>query len=129
MNLEYYRALPYTRRSEFILKDKDDGSTYWMAWIEELPECKAYGEDLPDAMLNLDIAFDDFINGMLHFNCSISVPDKEPIHNTEPTVISKSLEIYDFYCLDLTKESNEIGITKRPKQDFMRIEDALIAER
>ncbi len=71
--LDYYRALPYSRRAEGI---HDDGSPYWIAWIEELPGCKTDGATYWEAMLNLDAAFDDYIRAMLDFGSRIPVPNE-----------------------------------------------------
>lgn len=72
--LDYYKALPYSRRAEGIRDD--DGSPYWIAWIEELPGCKTDGTTYWEAMLNLDSAFDDYIMAMLEFGSRIPVPNE-----------------------------------------------------
>ena len=73
MTLEDYRLLPYHRNSEMI-QEEDGSSSYWSAWIEEIPECKAYGDTLNDAMLSLDSAFDDYILAMIDFGSEIPKP-------------------------------------------------------
>lgn len=72
--LDYYRALPYSRRAEGI--HDDDGAPYWIAWIDELPGCKTDGQTYWEAMLNLDAAFDDYIEAMLDFGSLIPVPNE-----------------------------------------------------
>ena len=70
--LEYYQSLPYTRLSEGI--QDGDGPPYWVAWINELSGCKTDGATLVDAMANLDVVFDDYIQAMLEFGSDISLP-------------------------------------------------------
>ena len=70
--LKDYQALPYSRRAERI--HEDDGSSYWVAWIHELPGCKTDGATQAKAMLNLDAAFDDYIEAMIEFEADIPVP-------------------------------------------------------
>ncbi len=72
--LKNYRALPYSRRAEGI--HEDDGSFYWVAWIHELLGCKTDGATYAEAMLNLDTAFDDYIEAMLEFGSDIPVPKR-----------------------------------------------------
>ncbi|MCE2439614.1 MAG: type II toxin-antitoxin system HicB family antitoxin [Candidatus Latescibacteria bacterium] len=71
--LDYYKALPYSRRAEGI---HDDGRPYWVVWIDELPGCKTDGATIWEAMLNLDAAFDDYIKAMLEFGSRIPVPNE-----------------------------------------------------
>ena len=71
-DLAYYRLLPYNRLSEPA--QNESGSRYWVVWIEEIPECKADGKTITDAMSNLDLAFDDYIEAMLEFSSEIAVP-------------------------------------------------------
>ena len=66
--LEYYKALPYSRRSEGFYSESPP---YWTAWIEELPGCKTDGETQAEALFNLDAAFDDYIEAMLEFGSDI----------------------------------------------------------
>ena len=70
--LKNYQALPYSRRAERI--HEDDGSSYWVAWIHELPGCKTDGATQAKAMLNLGAAFDDYIEAMIEFETDILVP-------------------------------------------------------
>ena len=72
-NLDYYRGLPYTRRAE---KRLDEDTPYWIAWIEELPGCKTDGSTCVEAMANLDVAFDDYIEAKLEFRSGIPMPQK-----------------------------------------------------
>ena len=74
--LKDYQALPYSRRAERI--HEDDGSSYWVAWIHELPGCKTDGATQAKAMLNLDAAFDDYIEAMIEFEADIPVPKGRP---------------------------------------------------
>ena len=72
-DLNYYRALPYTRRAE---KRQEDSEHYWIAWIDELPGCKTDGSTCVEAMANLDVAFDDYIEAKLEFESEIPLPVK-----------------------------------------------------
>ena len=72
--LELYKSLPYSRRAEGI--HEGEGPPYWVAWIEELPGCKTDGATHAEAMLNLDAAFDDYIEAMLEFESDIPVPQE-----------------------------------------------------
>ena len=74
MTLNDYQALPYSRRVERI--HEDDGSFYWVAWIHELDGCKTDGDTQAKAMLNLNIAFDDYIEAMIEFGNNIPTPEK-----------------------------------------------------
>ena len=74
LTLDYYRALPYSRRAEGLQEAGAD--RYWVAWIEELPGCKTDGATYEEAMANLDVAFDDYIEAMLEFGTKIAVPKK-----------------------------------------------------
>ena len=72
-DLNYYRALPYTRRAE---KRQEDSEHYWIAWIDELPGCKTDGSTCVEAMANLDVAFDDYIEAKMEFKSEIPLPAK-----------------------------------------------------
>ena len=72
-DLNYYRALPYTRRAE---KRQEDSEHYWIAWIDELPGCKTDGSTCVEAMANLDVAFDDYIEAKMEFKSEIPLPEK-----------------------------------------------------
>jgi len=75
-NLEYYRALPYTRRAEALYEG--DGPPYWVAWVEELQGCKTDGQTSLDAMANLDNAFDEYVEAMLEFGSEVPIPSRIP---------------------------------------------------
>jgi len=83
--LKDYRALPYSRRSERM--HEDDGSSYWVAWIHELPGCKTDGTTQAEAMLNLDTAFDDYIEAMIEFAAEIPVPKSRPKPKSRDDII------------------------------------------
>ena len=72
-DLSYYRALPYARRAEL---QQEDSEHYWVAWIEELPGCKTDGSTCVEAMANLDVAFDDYVEAKLEFKSEIPLPAK-----------------------------------------------------
>jgi len=72
-SLQYFRSLPYTRKSEFFLEPK--GKAYWLASIEELPGCKTDGATLAEAVLNLDSLFDDYIEAKLGWGSRIPEPE------------------------------------------------------
>ena len=75
MTLEEFRLLPYTRCHEFV--EEEGGSIYCLAWIKEIPECKADGKTVYEAMLNLDFAFDDYVEAMLEFGSNIPKPSRD----------------------------------------------------
>lgn len=76
--LKDYQALTYSRRVEGIYKD--DGSFYWVSWIDELPECQAIGGTYAEVMQNLNIEFDNYIEILLKSGANIPVPKREGIH-------------------------------------------------
>ena len=82
--LDYYRLLPYTRRSE--LMEGREGSFYWTVWIEEIPECRAYGDTEADAMVEFNTAFDDYIEAMIDAGLEITRPDRDIPHSTAMVV-------------------------------------------
>ena len=91
-NLAYYQGLPYSRHSEAI--HGEEGGPYWIAWIEELPGCKTDGETHIEAMANLDVAFDDYIEAMLKFGSEIQEP-RSPEIRPEELVLEVSVESLD----------------------------------
>ena len=74
LTLAHYRTLPYSRRAEGFHEAGAD--RYWVVWIDELPGCKTDGATYEEAMANLDVAFDDYIEAMLEFGTEIAVPKK-----------------------------------------------------
>ena len=78
MTLEDYRLVPYGREHDLLMGK--DGKPYYAAWITEIPECVAYGDTLLDAMTELDLVFDDYIEAMLEAGLPIAKLDKE-IHD------------------------------------------------
>lgn len=108
--LDYYRALPYSRRAEGI--HDDNGSPYWIAWIEELPGCKTDGATYWEAMLNLDSAFDDYIRAMMEFGSRIPVPNE---HNRRYVVgeITRDQIPLDYFIEVLDASDDEAAT--RPK--------------
>lgn len=76
--LEHYQSLPYSRRAEGI--HEDDEPFHWVVWIDELPGCKTDGATYEEAMVNLNAAFDEYIEAMLEFGSHIPTPKE--IHGT-----------------------------------------------
>lgn len=111
--LDYYRALPYSRRAEGI--HDDDGAPYWIAWIEELPGCKTDGATYWEAMLNLDSAFDDFIRAMLEFGSRIPLPNEHSRRYVVSEITRDQIPLDYFYEV-LHSSDDEAAI--RPKSTF-----------
>ncbi len=73
-SLEYYMGLPYTRKTEKV-EDEREG-VFWLAWIEELPGCKTDGRTQLEAVNNLHLTFDDYIEAMIEFESPIPEPEQ-----------------------------------------------------
>ena len=103
-NLAYYQGLPYSRHAEAI--HGEEGGPYWIAWVEELPGCKTDGENRIEAMANLDVAFDDYIEAMLKFGSEIQEPHRPEIRPEELVleVSVESLEAEDTPIKEIPKE-------------------------
>jgi predicted RNase H-like HicB family nuclease len=105
--LEDYRALHYSRRAEAVYEGS--GPPYWVAWIEELPGCKTDGATFPEAILNLDSAFDDYIEAMLGFGSHIPEPvRKNKVAGMEVTV-DEIVEQYSNECLRSVISDQAVG--------------------
>ena len=95
--LAHYQALPYTRRVEGFLDE--DGTFYWIAWIEEMPDCEAEGDTQGEALCNLNGIFDDYIEAMIEFEEIIPLPQKykslEAARETEPIKASDEIIMED----------------------------------
>ena len=74
-DLAYYRALPYTRRVEYK-EDEGEWASYFLSNIDELPGCFATGKTRSEAIYNLSLLFDDYIEGLLELRGEIP----EPVH-------------------------------------------------
>ena len=86
--LKNYQALNYSRLIEGMYKK--DGSFYWVAWIEELPECQAIGKTYTEAMQNLNTVFDDYIEILLKSEINIPMPKQKDIRiiKEEPSPVN-----------------------------------------
>jgi len=84
-DLNYYRALPYTRRVGYK-EDEGEWASYFLANIDELPGCFATGKTRSEAIYNLGLLFDDYIEGLLELRGEIP----EPVHP-----IAAELEVGD----------------------------------
>lgn len=73
-DLKYYRSLRYTRRCQLFM---EEGTRYWLAWIEELPGCKVEGSSKEEAYKNLGELFDDYVTSKVERG---SAPIPEPEH-------------------------------------------------
>lgn len=69
-DLQYYRALPYTR----AIRPSEDGG--WEASIEELPGCFAVGNTSGEAAILLDCAFDEYVEAKLAWGSDIVEPER-----------------------------------------------------
>lgn len=110
--LDYYRALPYSRRAEG--RYDEDGPPYWVVWIDELPGCKTDGATYWEAMLNLETAFDDYIIAMLEFGSRIPTPYKES-RKHEVRDLKRDEIPYDYFFGVL--EVNKDDKAARPKPE------------
>ena len=72
-DLQYYRALPYTRRIRLVI---EDGEKYWIAWVDELSGCKIDAPTKEEAFAFLDDVFDDYIAAKLEWKSSIAEPQR-----------------------------------------------------
>lgn len=73
-DLDYYRLLPYARRME---REEEEGAEpYWVARVDELGGCIAHGATRPEAILQLNIAFDEYIEAMLEWGKDIPEPER-----------------------------------------------------
>ena len=127
MKLNDYRLQPYTRRCDLILNDEDDGSTYWVAWIEELNGCEAYGDTLADAMLNLQGTFDCYIKAMLKWKKSIPVPGDEANYARSKSVVEPPETLENSKISVVTGESPEQELVVSGREPY-KIERPLLQE-
>ena len=73
-DLDYYRLLPYARRVD---REEEEGAeTYWVASVVELSGCMAHGASRPEAILQLNSAFDEYIEAMLGWGKDIPEPER-----------------------------------------------------
>jgi predicted RNase H-like HicB family nuclease len=72
-NLSYYQALPYTRRCQLNVEDRE---WFWLAWVEELPGCKVEGVTKAEAFRKLDELFDDYVMTKLEARGQIPEPTR-----------------------------------------------------
>ena len=84
-----YQALPYTRMVEGF--HDEDGSFYWLAWIEEMPDCEAEGDTVAAAQINLNGIFDDYIEAMLEFESDIPLPGRFKDKSAEEAAIEDAV--------------------------------------
>ena len=99
--LDYYRSLPYSRRAEGVHEGGE--RPYWVAWIKELSGCKTDGATFAEAMVNLDAAFDDYIEAMLEFGSEIPLPTRVRPEVFEVTEDENPLEsVFEFVVSDLS---------------------------
>ena len=97
--LEYYRSLPYSRRAEGVHEGGE--RPYWVVWIEELSGCKTDGATFAEAMVNLDAAFDDYIEAKLEFGSEIPLPTKAQPEVSEVRLDEISMEhVFEFVAPD-----------------------------
>ena len=80
-DLNYYRSLRYARRCQLFM---EEGTRYWLAWIEELPGCKVEGSSKEEAYKNLSELFDDYIGSKLEWDSEIPEPEQAEKRTTFP---------------------------------------------
>ncbi len=80
-DLSYYQLQPYTRRCQLFM---EEGTRYWLAWIEELPGCKVEGSSKEEAYKNLGELFDDYITSKLEWGTKIPAPGRPEKRTTFP---------------------------------------------
>ena len=73
--VQEYRRLPYRRRVEKL--DEEDGQ-YFVAFVEEIPWIRTFGDSGLDALYELDESFDDCILAMLEADDEIPRPTLWP---------------------------------------------------
>lgn len=71
MTLDYYRVLPYKKR---VNRAEEEGVHYFVAHIEEMPNCFATGDTRQEALMNLANAFDDTVTAFLELDREIPEP-------------------------------------------------------
>lgn len=81
--LDYYIGLPYSRRTEPVWED--DGSFYWLAWVEELDGCMTDGATELEAFNNLNDAFDAYVQASLEWGDEVPLPQKITQAGEPPT--------------------------------------------
>lgn len=89
---EYFRALPYHRRLR--LERDASGAEYFVAFIDELDGVEADGADPAEARLNLQSAFEDYVEAMLQWERTIPEPEVWPgpgyIPEDPPVAVAQS---------------------------------------
>lgn len=75
-DLRYYRSLPYTRRSQPF---RENGDSYWLAWIEEFEGCVAEGKTEQEAFAVLEEVFDDYVAAKHEWESEIPEPNKHRV--------------------------------------------------
>ena len=125
-NLAYYQGLPYSRHAEVIYGEP--GGPYWLVWVKELPGCKTDGKTYVEAMANLDIAFDDYIEAILEFGSEIQEPQREKIRPEELVLEVSEVSVESFQeedTIPISKVSEKLlanwanpNTTEAPKGDL-----------
>lgn len=116
-DLAYYRALPYTRR---VVHKEDEGewTSYFVASIEELEGCFATGKKREEAIYNLQLMFDDYIQGLLDMGDDIKEPEHPAFTGASEVEIEASGETQygRFYTLKPNRIIPEVEIKAAPKK-------------
>lgn len=113
-DLNYFRAIPYSRRLELIVES--DGTHYWIASIEELPGCRTDGKTCAEAILNLDDAFDLYIEAKLEWDSPIPKPTRPKV-KVQNVPCEKSL---------VPKLEEPIGCSISPQGEYVATEKKLV---
>ena len=116
-DLAYYRALPYTRR---VVHKENEGewASYFVASIEELEGCFATGEKREEAIYNLQLMFDDYIQGLLDMGDDIKEPEHPAFTGASEVEIEASGEMQyrRYYILKPNRIRPEVKIKAAPKK-------------
>ena len=116
-DLAYYRALPYTRR---VVHKENEGewTSYFVASIEELEGCFATGKKREDAIYNLQLMFDDYIQGLLDMGDDFKEPEHPAFTGASEVEIETSGETQNnrYYVLIPDSIRPEVKIQAAPKK-------------
>ena len=80
-DLSYYQSQRYTRQCQLFV---EEGTRYWLAWIEELAGCKVEGSSKEEAYKNLGELFDDYITSKLQRGTKMPEPKRPKKRTTCP---------------------------------------------
>lgn len=99
-----YRLLPYSRAVELV---EEDGSSYFVARVVDIPWIRIDGDTPTEALLKLDEIFDDCIESLLERGREIPAPTAWPamwggVNTVAPTV--EHVEAAEVLSFDVPSE-------------------------